>query len=814
MPFTKLADITSHDKYKSILKAELGKVDAERVKYHYFEKVKLTGGSPEGDPFLLMGTFSPAMVDELKKAGDYKARGTLCEAPDKSIEYTVMHGALKPAVLKKAFAEVKTVVVKETEPGVVVETAGGRDAPPETDRKAEGLKAQLEKLRAAYGNVAGKMEVGTRGKLRELLQLADQAKQAQEWTSLEKHVTAVTMLMTAYARERQLAVKATEGPMEAAAALAVAEVKRVDDTQTSIKDLEAQIKKAETLVTDAQLDLTNAMKSVRIQGPQPAQPQPAKGQAQPKPQPAPLPRSVRDAQQKVVNATESVAGLKRQLATAKVELAKNPGLAQQLVANLQALSKRIEDADRDYKAWADQMGFGVPTPGKVAASPGLQAAKDDLAAKLPGVADSKQKLLALIDKHVAAADKLRKDHDALAKDVLALTGLALSDAAISPYEKDVEALQQRFEKGPDPRDLSADTVLTKQGAAGDAWVKQRAAQVEQVNKLDIPAKLKTHLAAKWGATDAAMKEAKAGLDAALSGAAAVSGGDLGALTKKLATAGTPSWNADWVKGQEATMKSLAGKEAPFDDMPGWARAAYLKARDEVSGSEWKAGLKKVEDQLLGELKKRMTKLITDVAGAFADLREPRRRAVSDELNGAVRNMKLLKDATSVLEQFRYRTSWEYEEKLAAQMKAELSALDLARRPTRAQWAEHLEVPENGYRMVRTPQTFEYAGATYRTHFTVSYDSVSGARPSIFGVAPQTVINVAFTNSVPMVLQAHATIEFPSAEDNPHLYLTGDIHPKNLQGEDRERAKVVLTQVRAQMLEWLRQQIVSLQATLH
>jgi hypothetical protein len=35
--------------------------------------------------------------------------------------------------------------------------------------------------------------------------------------------------------------------------------------------------------------------------------------------------------------------------------------------------------------------------------------------------------------------------------------------------------------------------------------------------------------------------------------------------------------------------------------------------------------------------------------------------------------------------------------------------NLARRPTRAQWATRMNVPENSYRLVHTAETFEYAG---------------------------------------------------------------------------------------------------------
>jgi hypothetical protein len=68
--------------------------------------------------------------------------------------------------------------------------------------------------------------------------------------------------------------------------------------------------------------------------------------------------------------------------------------------------------------------------------------------------------------------------------------------------------------------------------------------------------------------------------------------------------------------------------------------------------------------------------------------------------------------------------------------------------------------------------------------------------------------------VPTVLQAHATVAFPNSDDNPHVYLTGDIHPKNLQGADIERARVVLEQVRTKLRAWLRQQIQGFQATIH
>ena len=37
MPFTKLADIKTAEKYKSLLKAELGTLSEQRVKFVYFE---------------------------------------------------------------------------------------------------------------------------------------------------------------------------------------------------------------------------------------------------------------------------------------------------------------------------------------------------------------------------------------------------------------------------------------------------------------------------------------------------------------------------------------------------------------------------------------------------------------------------------------------------------------------------------------------------------------------------------------------------------------------------------------------------------
>ncbi len=222
----------------------------------------------------------------------------------------------------------------------------------------------------------------------------------------------------------------------------------------------------------------------------------------------------------------------------------------------------------------------------------------------------------------------------------------------------------------------------------------------------------------------------------------------------------------------------------------------------------------MDDKVLGELKRRMLKLVVDVAATFVGLNATQRNNVSAELNDAIGRMKALKDATSVLDTFRYRTSWEFEEKLAEQLKRELSALDLARRPTRAQWAAHLRIRENGYRLVETTETFDYAGQTYRTHFRVSYDSVAGTRPNIFGVSPQSALNAVFVNGVTKVLQAHATIAFPVSDDNPHLYLTGDeIDAKGLEGADKERAKQVLTRVRVQLLNWLIQQVTAFQGTL-
>ena len=804
MPFTKLADIKTTEKYKSLLKAELGKLSEQRVKYHYFEKVKLEDGSKDGDPFVLLGTFAPAMVDELKKAGEYKARGTIGEAADKSIEYTVQHGTLKAAVLKKALAEVKTLVVNEVEPakGEVLQTPGGREAKPDGDYQPAALQAQYDKLRAGYGKVASAMGEATKRSLRELLVATDAALQAKNWADAAKHLGAITLQMTAYARDAQLSAKSTEAPLEKAATLAVAELERVEQAQTSVTDLPASIKDTETLVQEAETGLKNALASLRPQG------APVKGQ---KPQ---EPRSVREAREKLANAKLKVETLRKDLAAAKLELAKNPKLAQELVTRWQALSKKVEAADNESRSLLEKMGLGTAAPGDIDKAPGLKEARDELAGKMPGVAESKQKLAALVGKHMADAKRLRDEHTALAKEVHALTGQPLADGAIVAYEQEAAALQQRFDAGPDPRELTRDAGLIKLSAAAAEWLKLRTAQVTDVNKQGIPGKLQAHLAAKWGAGDAAMKEAKSKLDAALAGDPAVDAGTLNPLLKKLGSAGTPTWNGEWTKGQEAVLKQLAGKEAPFDDMAAWARETYRKERDEVPGNEYKKGLQKVEALVLAELKKRMKKLIADVAATFVDLQVPARQVASGALDKLVNAMSKLSDATGALDTFRYRTAWDFEDKLEQQLKSEHNALELARRPTRAQWAAYLGIPENRYIVQQTPQTFAFSGAVYRTHFTVSYDSVTAARPRVHGVNAQNVLNAAFVNGVPTVLQAHATIEFPNSDDNPHLYLTGDIHPKNLVGDDKERAKQVLVQVRDQLIAWLNQRIAGFQQTIH
>jgi hypothetical protein len=824
MPFNKLADIKTVAKYKDILKAELGKLSESRVGYHFFDKVKLDGGSKDGDPFVVMGNYTKTIIDELKAAGgQLKARGAIGEAPGKGLEYTVVHGTLKAATLKSALAEVKTFVVTEASPdeadaggvkqaapaqGEVVDTQGGRDdktPKAAADERRARLKADMDRLRALYDDkqLAATVPEALRGKMAVALKKGFEALKSTDEKAVQAVLGDIAMHLTLFAQAQKLKARKADGVVEDAARASIAESNRVEDAQRNLKDLESGLVSAEKALATAQQDVTNALRSLGADKLQPGQEVRETAHL----------KKVRAA---LVVAQDEAADVKRKLAAASQVLVDSPDRSKKLLTQWTRLAGQLEALEAEAKKMFARLGLeqAPASVGKIKDAPGLQAARSALDQKMSAVGDSKRQLAEMLRWHEAESARLRSEHAALGKRVQALAGKALADSLVQAYESEVGALKGRFDAGPDAKELGRDDALRKQAAAADAWLKTRSDQVGQAEKADVVKKLAAHLAAPWGAADQAMKKAKADLDEELAGAAAANPGKVQALLKQLATAGTPSWDGQWTQKQQAILKKLAGKPVPFDDMPGWARRAFLAKRDKIDGKAIDKAIGEVEKAILIELKARMKSLLSEMREAFAELNATARQRVTVELGRQIDNTKDLQAALDSLVDFRRSVAWDFEEALAVQMKQAHDAQELQRRPTRAQWMAHFGIENNRYKVVKSNRVFEYGGATYGTHFTISYDSVTAAQPRIYQASSASVLQAAFVAGVPTVLQAHATIEFPNAEDNPHLYLSGNIHPKGLVGDDIARANAVLTAVRNELLVWLENEIKEFQKTIH
>jgi hypothetical protein len=806
MPFTKLADIKTVSKYKEILKAELGKLSKVRVGYHYFDKVKLEGGGKDGDPFVLVGTYAKTIVDELKAAGgQLKARGTIGEVQDKGLEYTVIQGTLKASALKSALAQVKSFVVAEAEP--VIDTQGGQEGktPKEaTEERRQRLKAELDKLKALYGNkeLAEKIPEALRAKIAAALKAGHAALSSVDEFAVREVLGDISLHLSLFAQVQRLKAKEDEATVEDAAQAAMAESRRVDSAESDRADFQSAFDAAEKVIVAAESDVKNALKSLGADNLKPGQ------HVRETPHLKKVQAALAKAQQEAVK-------LKQQLAAAKQVLAKNPDKFKELLTQWMKLSGQLEAVENSAKDLFARFGLtaATSTVGQIKDAPGLKAASDALDKKIGGVAGSKKQLGDMLTWHESEARRLRSVHAALGQQVQALTAKPLGEQRVKAYEAEVEALKKRFDVEPDAKELNRDDGLRKQAAAADDWLKARAAQVEQAQKASVAQKFKAHVAAPWGAADQDMKVSKASLDNLLSGDEVANAGQLQTLLKHLATAGTPAWDKQWLQKQQATVQKLTGKPVPFDDMVGWAHRAYLAKRDKIDGKAIDKAIAEVDQLILAELKTRMKTLLTEMTAAFSELNPAARKAVADALGQQINATQDLTAAAASLEDFRRSVAWDFEEKLAAQMKQAHNALELQRRPTRAQWMAHFGIEKNRYKTVKTTPVFEYDGASYGTHFTISYDSVTAAQPRAYQASSASLLNAAFVSGVPTVLQAHATIEFPNSDDNPHLYLSGNIHPKGLAGADVARANAVLTAVRTELLNWLKTEIEAFQQTI-
>lgn len=285
-------------------------------------------------------------------------------------------------------------------------------------------------------------------------------------------------------------------------------------------------------------------------------------------------------------------------------------------------------------------------------------------------------------------------------------------------------------------------------------------------------------------------------------------------TLETKTVKVPAWHAPWKQGQAEIMTAVQGQRAPLDDLPTLAKKELSSRLSKADDSNVAKLLQEVRTALVKAIKARLIQVAKDTAATFDKLEQPLRDAAVKSATGQVNAVNDLKDLIKLGGDLAAGLSWSLEEKLQAKMKTEFDALELQRRPTREEWAKFLKIGKNDYKVIKSAQVFKFDGVDHATHYTISDDSVTASRPKVHGVPAAQVLKEAWIDGVRLGAQSHATIEFPSAADNLHLYLgSKSMDPKDLTEEQAKVAEEVLKKVRVELVQWLNTQITAFQKTL-
>ena len=239
MPFDNLSDLRDFTEYKKVLKTELGKVKAAPVKFQLFDKFKF---ATKTAPFLVVGKYDSAFIDELKNAGAvFKAKGRCAEhenelqfaadqgtIPDGTLKTTLGDGSAKGAAVKAlAVGDVgkAEVLAEKRAEGEVFSGPGGT--------KSEAPKKQAERrlgeVTKFFEGVKGTLEDKLRNKGRAALEAAQKAIAADDLATALKLLEAIEAEVQKDVLAQQISIEMTGKGVNEAVDAKKARLKKIQD---------------------------------------------------------------------------------------------------------------------------------------------------------------------------------------------------------------------------------------------------------------------------------------------------------------------------------------------------------------------------------------------------------------------------------------------------------------------------------------------------------------------------------------------------------------------------------------------------------